>query len=172
MGRNNSGRNQIDAKERRAGNVGVVDALLAFALTYFRFRWVALQLSELGRCANELALEQQLAALPRNLDETYERILLRIDDKDRSDVKTFLCWFAFSTRPLTLEEMAETLTVRFNSGAVPFYTVKGRYRDPKDILEKCSSLIVQSKGEATSGSISCISEIDDNRRGEACTLYH
>ena len=164
MERKNPGRNQIGANGGRAWNVGVVDGLLAFFLTYFRFRWVALQLSELARCPNVLAVRKQLVALPKDLHETYVRILLRIDEGDRSDVKTFLRWFAFSTRPMTLEEMAETVAVIFNDG-VPFYTEDGRYPDPKEVLEKCSGLVIESKGEARSGSIGRISDIDDNRTG-------
>src|SRR3954468_11954146 len=109
-------------------------------LTEFRFRWVALQLSELEKCPSLRRLRKQLDALPKVLYETYDRILVRLDESYHSDVRTFLCWLAFSTRPMALEEIAETVSVDFDSEDLPVYTPDGRYLDPKDVLGKCSGL--------------------------------
>ena len=74
-----------------------------------RFRWVALQLAELEKCSSQCEIEKQLAELPEGLDEAYNRILKNIDKKDRADTRTFLQWLAFCKRPMTIEEVAETI---------------------------------------------------------------
>ena len=104
------------------------------------------------KCSNRLALRKQLNALPKDLDETYDCILTRLDERYRWDVRTFLCWFAFSTRPMTLEEIAETVAIDFDSGDVPEYHGEGRYEDPKDVLEICSGLIIETDGKTQSNS--------------------
>ena len=95
-------------------------------------------------------MRKQLAALPRGLYETYDRILQRIDEDYRSDVKIFLCWIAFSTRPMTLKELAETVAVDFDSEDYPVFLPARRYQDPRDVLDKCSGLILESDGTAYS----------------------
>ena len=101
---------------------------------------------ELKKCPSPYTLRKQLACLPKGLYETYDRILLGLDEDCRSDIQIFLCWLAFSTRPLTLEEVAETVAVRLNSGDRPVHAPDRRYQDPRDVLEKCSSLITDSEG--------------------------
>ena len=91
-------------------------------------------------------MEAQLVTLPKDLNEAYERILLKIDERDLTDTKTFLRWFAFSTRPMTLKEIAETVVVDFKVASCPIYDSKRRYRNEHDILEKCSGLIIESEG--------------------------
>ena len=51
---------------------------------------MALQLIELKTCPDLDALEKQLGNLPRDLDETYDRIISKIDERDHDDVKIFL----------------------------------------------------------------------------------
>ena len=71
-------------------------------------------------------------------------MLSRLDEDYRSDVKTFLCWFAYSTRPMTLEEVAEAVGVDIEAEDRPTYDPARRYQDPRDVLEKCSGLIVEA----------------------------
>ena len=56
--------------------------------------------SSLKTCASLEELENQLDDLPGGLEETYDCILLKISLKHHADVKTFLQWLAFATRPL------------------------------------------------------------------------
>ena len=46
-----------------------------------RFRWVALQLAELEKCSSAVEITERLAELPKGLDEIYNRILEKIDEK-------------------------------------------------------------------------------------------
>ena len=119
----------------------------------FRFRWVALQLLELKRCSSLRAVKDQLATLPKDLNEVYERILLKIDERDVTDTKTFLRWFAFSTRPMTLKEVAETVVVDLNSESGSVCDYERRYISDQNVLERCSGLIAESKGMNLSGTI-------------------
>src|ERR1700727_3989815 len=78
-----------------------------------RFRWVVCQLDELRKCAKLSELRRALNALPKTLDETYERILVKIDELYREDVQKVLQFLAFSARPVSLEEVVEALAVTF-----------------------------------------------------------
>ena len=112
-----------------------------------RFRWVALQLTELMKCSSQYEIDKQLAELPDGLDETYNRILKNIDKKHRADTRKFLLWLAFCRRPMTIKEIAETITVDFPSGECPVFNKKKRYADPRDVLERCSSFVSESEGK-------------------------
>ena len=112
-----------------------------------RFRWVALQLAELAECSSEYQIMQQLKNLPEGLDDIYKRIFKAIDGKYRADTLTFLQWLAFSKRPMKIEEVAEAITVDFESRDGPNFTSMRRYTDPRDVLVRCSSLVNESEGQ-------------------------
>jgi hypothetical protein len=112
-----------------------------------RFRWVALQLTELEKCSSPYEIDKQLAELPDGLDETYYRILKNIDKKHRADTRMFLLWLAFSRRPMTIKEIAETITVDFPSGKSPVFNKNKRYADPREVLVRCSSFVSESEGK-------------------------
>ena len=111
-----------------------------------RFRWVALQLAELAKCSSRYEIDIQLAELPKGLDEVYHRILKNVDDKHRADTKMFLQWLAFCKRPMTIEEIAETITADF-SDICPVFNQDKRYADPWDVLLRCSGFVSESKGK-------------------------
>ena len=112
-----------------------------------RFCWVALQLMELKKCSSQYEIEKQLAELPDGLDETYNRILNNIDKKHHADTRTFLQWLAFCRRPMTIKEIAETITVDFPPGKCPVFNQTKRYSDPWDVLVRCSSFVSESEGK-------------------------
>ena len=111
-----------------------------------RFRWVALLLVELEKCSSRYELDKQLAELPKGLDEIYYRILKNIDEKHRADTRTFLQWLAFCKRPMSIEEIAETITADF-SDKYPVFNKDKRYADPRDVLVRCSSFVIESEGK-------------------------
>ena len=113
---------------------------------FMRFRWVVLQLTELEKCSSRYEIDKQLAELPEGLDEIYNRILKNIDKKHRADTRTFLQWLAFCKRPMTIEEIAETITADFSEKFPVFYWDK-RYADPRDVLVRCSSFVSESEGK-------------------------
>ena len=99
-----------------------------------RFRWVALQLAELEKCSSTDQIMQQLKDLPAGLDEIYKRILKEIDGKHHADTMIFLQWLAFSRRPMTIAEIAETITVDFALEESPVFNPTKRYFDPREVL--------------------------------------
>ena len=111
-----------------------------------RFRWVVLQLAELEKCSSRHEMNKQLAELPRGLDEIYNRILKNLDEKHRADTRTFLQWLAFCRRPMTIEEIAETIIVDL-SEECPVFDQDKRYTDPRDVLVRCSSFVAESEGK-------------------------
>src|ERR1700735_2149028 len=90
---------------------------------------------------------KQLQILPKGLYETYDQILLKINNLgDRIDTKTFLQWLSFSTCPMSLEEISEAVVVNLESEDGPEYTPQRRYFNKRDVLENCSGFVTESKG--------------------------
>ena len=82
--------------------------------------------------------------LPRDLDETYERILREIYETSGGDAQYLLHCLAVAVRPLRVEELAEILTFDFdvNDREIPMFSEDQRPNDPEhELLRACSSLI-------------------------------
>ena len=105
---------------------------------------MACQLDALRHCAKLSELRNTLNSLPKTLDNTYERILLNLDELWRDDVCKVLQWLCFAQRSLTLNEMVDALAVAFVDGAK--FDPDERYPDPRDILSRCSSLVSLTEG--------------------------
>jgi len=110
-----------------------------------RFRWVALQLMELKKCASEKDIREQLNNLPEGLYETYDRTLLGIDKKHLGYTKAFLLWLCFAVRPMTLKELAETVTVDLAAQNGPQFECGNKFQDISDVLKMCSSFVIESE---------------------------
>jgi hypothetical protein len=82
-----------------------------------------------------------LTRLPKDLKETYDRILGQIEESDAEDAVKLLQWLAFSVRPLTLSELAEVVQVDFESRDLPWFNSERRYDDTEDILRVCSGFV-------------------------------
>ncbi|PGH23008.1 hypothetical protein AJ80_02923 [Polytolypa hystricis UAMH7299] len=102
------------------------------------FRWVKCQLDELGRLRTDAAIKAALRGLPRDLDETYERILRRIEEPDIPLARQALLWLAHSSRPLNLIELAEGSVLQPD---ITKLDADDKLRDPEDILEILGSLV-------------------------------
>ena len=90
---------------------------------------------------------KQLQNLPKGLYETYDRILLKINNLgDCMDTKTILQWLSFSAHPLSLEEISEAVVVNFESEDGPEYTPERCYFNKRDVLKNCSGFITESEG--------------------------
>jgi len=112
------------------------------------FRWVALQLTELKECSNHHSVMEQLKILPKGLYETYDQILLKVNNLgNRMDTKIFLQWLCFSARSMSLEEISEVVVVNFESENGPEYTPKRRYFNKRDVLKNCVGFITESEGK-------------------------
>ena len=106
-----------------------------------RFQYVACQLARLRRSFPE-SIDTFLKELPKDLDETYRRMLLDMDEGKRKYTQRLLQCLAFSIRPLRVEELAEIIAVSFDDGPVPTFNPKWRQGDAKEaVLSACSSLV-------------------------------
>jgi hypothetical protein len=75
------------------------------------FRWAFYQLDSLRKCKKKPALLRALRSLPKTLDDTYERILLNIDEDYWAEAQRALVWLSFFQRPLTIAELAEAVVI-------------------------------------------------------------
>ena len=116
-----------------------------FAKFKFRFRWVALQLMELKKCRTQKAIREQLNSLPEGLDETYDRTLLGINKRDCGYAKIFLLWLCFAVCPMTLKELAATVTVDLAAENGPQLECENELQDISDVLKMCSSFVIESE---------------------------
>ncbi|KAI9794829.1 MAG: hypothetical protein M1816_002957 [Peltula sp. TS41687] len=107
------------------------------------FRWVFCQMEDLKKLkfmrARDVAAT--LNHLPKTLYETYDRILMAVDDRYYRDAFTVLQWLAFSARPLTLTELAETCII--DPRAEEQVDEENRFQ-ARDILELLPGLITES----------------------------
>jgi ankyrin repeat protein len=104
-----------------------------------RFRWAVCQLDMIAECRNLAMLRKSLATLPQTLDQTYDRILTGISEKDRTYAIRILQWLTFSARPLHLEEVAEVVAI--DVGREPVFDRDEVLLEPLEALDICSSLV-------------------------------
>jgi hypothetical protein len=119
-----------------------------------RFRWVTMQLYSLQDCFSAWEVEKQLEQLPKDLNETYDHILLKINPWHHDIAHRLLQWLAFSARPLELDELAETVAVEFSAEDEPCFNPDRRYPDSHDVLSVCSVLITASEGKSKNKKVS------------------
>ena len=72
--------------------------------------------------------------------------MLEIEEKDHGYAKTFLQWLCFAVRPLTLEELAATVSVDLSAENGPEYKSDNELQDVKDVFKICSGFIMKSDG--------------------------
>lgn len=123
-------------------NPGISDS------TTDRFRWIALQLDELEHCYNIREIKAQLDALPKDLEEAYERILAR--NTRPQELLQLLCWLAFSVRALSLKEFAEVVSVDLEAHGRPTYDAELKYEDASVALTVCEGLVTETNGKSFS----------------------
>ena len=107
-----------------------------------RFRWVRCQLDTITKCQNLRSVKRALKTLPKDLNETYARILLKISEREETAevAEKILRWLVGSMRPLGLLELEEAImiepgTVELNEELRP------RGSGTAAILASCGSLV-------------------------------
>jgi hypothetical protein len=105
------------------------------------------------------------------LDDTYERILLEIDDLWRDDVHEVLQWLCFALRDVTLGEVVDALA--FTVFGSPSFDPDERYADPRDILTRCSSLVSTAHGDVLRLAHFSVKEylVSDRLRSGRASMY-
>ena len=75
-----------------------------------RFLWAKLQLQNLLEQKSDSDIREALRTLPRNLHETFERVLSRFTlEKEVGLGRQIFQWLAVARRPLTLEELQQAM---------------------------------------------------------------
>lgn len=76
---------------------------------------MSLQLDELEKCENDREVMIQLKSLPKGLPETYERILSRLNDKQRPKARHVLTCLALTPEIFTLSQIHNSLQIEPDS---------------------------------------------------------
>ena len=117
------------------------------------FRWADLQIHSLTSQEREKDVRKALKRLPKDLETTYQRILLRIEEEDKfEEAFAILRWLAFSTRVLSLSEAAELAAFEVDDTDVapesPDFSVgfhpANRFMEASAILRLLSGLVTVS----------------------------
>jgi ankyrin repeat protein len=99
------------------------------------------QIETLRRCFPP-SIRHILGELPKTLDETYERILLEIDEEKWPYAHRLFQCLVISIRPLRVDELAELFAVLPNVESTPGFDIRWRPEDPEAfILSTCSTLV-------------------------------
>ena len=99
------------------------------------------QLDRLRRCLSP-RIRQALNELPETLDETYERTLLDIGEENWAYAHRLFQCIVVARRPLRVEELAEFLAFKSDTGGGLTFQRDWRPENPRDtVLSTCSSLI-------------------------------
>lgn len=116
--------------------------IIVVADNLHRFQYVYCQFEALRRknLSNETLIRNELEALPIGLDETYDRLLLSLNEHFRTQIISVLKWLTSSNRDLRLEELAEIFVLRPESDVI--FDKTYRLFEPSDFIKYMSSLIV------------------------------
>ena len=99
------------------------------------------QLARLRQCLSP-RIRRALEELPETLDETYERTLLDIHDENWAYAHRLFQCIAVACRPLRVEELAEFLAFKSETGGSLTFEGDWRPENARDtVLSTCSSLI-------------------------------
>ena len=112
-----------------------------------RFHWVRCQLDTISKCSTEKAIEVALGTLPKDLNETYKRILLKILNEGEAAANTaekILMWLVGAVEPLELSALEEAMMIEPGSAEL---NTSLRLIDPTDILTICGSLVEEFLGD-------------------------
>jgi hypothetical protein len=120
-------------------------------LTEERFRWVSCQLDSLRKCLRPGTVRKTLSTLPSTLDETYERILLNIDEQYKQEAQAALTWLVASRRVLTVEELAEAVSIETESEDL--FDPSNRLFEPNTICNVLSGLVSLVQNNRSSANI-------------------
>ncbi|KAH7187043.1 ankyrin repeat-containing domain protein [Fusarium oxysporum] len=105
------------------------------------FRWAACQLENLARCLSPKAIKIALRSLPRDLNETYYRMLQNIPSEYKSSAIRLLQFLVHTKRPLTLQEAIEVIATEIDQEPRGF-DVDGRLSLKTDVLRYCPSMVI------------------------------
>ena len=109
--------------------------------------WVKLQLQTLREKRSDQQIIDALSHLPRDLPQTYERILAQFTEAEDIDLGSqIFCWVAVAKRPLTIQELREAI------GIVPLqdtWNPRSFINDMKRAMACCGNLLFIDEEQQT-----------------------
>ncbi|KAH0371624.1 Pfs, NACHT and ankyrin domain protein, partial [Aureobasidium melanogenum] len=103
--------------------------------------WVTCQLDTLENCLGLRDLRNALDDLPDGLDETYSRILARVDFRNQEKAIAMLQLLIWAKRELTLDELVDALAIR-RGGERLHYDPGNKIPVPNEIVKILPGLII------------------------------
>ncbi|PQE21621.1 P-loop containing nucleoside triphosphate hydrolase protein [Rutstroemia sp. NJR-2017a WRK4] len=131
------------------------------------FLWAKFQLDELCQLETDAAITKALRNLPRNLEDTFDRLLQRVlGDETRELVKRMFNWILFARRPLHMNELREAIAFTINDG---FWDAAKIPNDLKRLVRACGNLVIVDEETEI---VQLAHHTDANREiGEVCVAY-
>ena len=114
---------------------------------FHRFQLASLQMEELQdknqQTLRPVDVERTLRSLPRGLEESYKRILERIQLQDQlfEECLTALKWLVFSNRPLYIEELVDACVITPSVENTPTGFSTERRLNPIDLVNNLVGLV-------------------------------
>ncbi|KAF5539253.1 Pfs NACHT ankyrin domain-containing protein [Fusarium mexicanum] len=105
------------------------------------FRWAACQMDALEGCLTPNDVQQALVSLPRNLYETYDRMLGTIPPHKKSDCIRLLQFVLNAEQPLSPAEAVEILATRSDLQDRLTFEPGNRLFKPSNIVRYCPGMI-------------------------------
>jgi hypothetical protein len=93
---------------------------------------------QIPRVLRPTEIDEILHSLPKDLTESYDRLLSRVDESVSQEVAVALEWLSLSKRPLLIEEVLEGVIV--NPDTSPIYK-PDRLLNATDLLSCLTGLI-------------------------------
>ncbi|KAG1836889.1 hypothetical protein DFJ58DRAFT_749655 [Suillus subalutaceus] len=109
------------------------------------FRWVQCQLDVLMKCKTSGSIQKALDDLPKDLHETYDRILHSIEERGGDDgpiSQRCLLLLAGTFTPLTLDQLDEAMMIEVGC---PSLNEDLRVLNTMDIVAACGSLVTYNE---------------------------
>ncbi|KFA65271.1 hypothetical protein S40285_09801, partial [Stachybotrys chlorohalonatus IBT 40285] len=104
------------------------------------FRWAACQMDSLAACPSPRAIKETLERLPKDLPETYKRMLQSILPDLKPAATRLLQFLVHSQRPLTVPEAVEVIATEIGADSQHF-DIDRRVFDGTEILRYCPGLV-------------------------------
>ncbi|EWC46299.1 hypothetical protein DRE_04470 [Drechslerella stenobrocha 248] len=133
-------------------SIDLLDKVKAFLLNNAKglFLWVDLLIVEICKESRPEDIEAALPGLPKDIDELYDRVLDRIVRLRQPQVaKQIFRWLTRATRPLTLDELKEAVTIGDPSVSSCASLKRQTQMDDLKWLQNCENLVVTNKGSKT-----------------------
>ncbi|KAF2188023.1 hypothetical protein K469DRAFT_685351 [Zopfia rhizophila CBS 207.26] len=104
------------------------------------FRYAHSQIQRLTRQLTGRDIRRALADMPRDLDETYARILTKIsrDSTIQKYMQRALLWLSFASRPLNLHELCDAIVIEDDD---TYINDDSRLHDPEIIIDLAHGLL-------------------------------